>query len=63
MERAREEATSLKRAAAAKPEGDRFRDHRALNSVTKRGEAMSQAGMLGDRLLDGRVEMKESERG
>jgi hypothetical protein len=63
MDREREEATCLKRAAAAKPVGYRLRDHSALNSATKRGEAMSQAGMLGDRCLDGRVDIKESERG
>jgi hypothetical protein len=63
MERAREEATCLKRAAAAKPVGDGFRAHWALNSETKRGEAMSHAGILEDRRLDGRVETKERERG
>ena len=56
MEIAREEVMRLKRAAAAKPVGDRFRDHCSLNSVTKRGEAMSHEGMFVDRLLDGRVD-------
>ena len=53
----------LKCAAAVKPEpgGDRAQMDR--NSEVKRGEEMSQWGMLVERFLEGRVETKERETG
>ena len=53
----------LKWAAAANPLAGGVRAQAARNSVAKRGEAISHAGMLGARAVERRVETKVRERG